>query len=222
MAQKGERMRSVIFLPSREDWLKARNGSIGGSDASAILGMNPYMSNVELWEIKTGRKEVKEISGNPYVEYGAKAEEHLRELFKLDFPKLKVQYQPNNMFTNDAYPRRHTSLDGWIEDSRGRFGVLEIKTSEMQSRLAKAKWDGGIPQNYYMQVLHSMIITQASFAVVCAQLRWSRDGDVLKMTKHYTIEREDVKCDINELIRAENRFVEYLASGKCPPLALDI
>lgn len=215
-------MRNVIFLKSRDDWLKARSGSIGGSDASAILGMNPYMSNVELWEIKTGRKEAKEISGNPYVEYGTKAEEHLRELFKLDFPKLKVQYGPNNMFTNDAYPRRHTSLDGWIEDSRGRFGVLEIKASEMQSRLAKAKWDGAIPQNYYIQVLHSMIITQADFAVVCAQLRWSRGGDVLKMTKHYTIECEDVKCDINELIRAENRFVEYLESGKCPPLALDI
>lgn len=215
-------MRNVTFLESREDWLKARSGSVGGSDAAAIIGVSPYMSNVELWEIKTGRKEAKEISGNPFVEYGTRAEEHLRELFKLDFPGYRVQYLPNNMFTNDDYPRRHTSLDGWLEDKDGRFGVLEIKTCEIQSRLAKAKWDGGIPQNYYVQVLHSMIITQADFAVVCAQLRWSRSGDVLKMTKHYKIEREEVQKDIDELVRAENEFVGYLKSGKCPPLTLDI
>lgn len=42
---------------SREEWLRARKNYIGGSDASAIVGRNPYMSNTDLWEIKTGRRE---------------------------------------------------------------------------------------------------------------------------------------------------------------------
>ena len=34
---------------SREDWLIARKGGIGGSDAAAVLGLNPYKSPVELF-----------------------------------------------------------------------------------------------------------------------------------------------------------------------------
>lgn len=46
-------MVEMIQLASREEWLKNRQ-RIGGSDASAIVGMNPYRSNVDLWKIKTG------------------------------------------------------------------------------------------------------------------------------------------------------------------------
>ena len=44
-------------LKDRNEWLQARQGRIGGSDASAIVGMNPYRTNVELWQIKTGQLE---------------------------------------------------------------------------------------------------------------------------------------------------------------------
>ena len=37
----------MIQLKDREAWLQARAGRIGGSDASAILGMNPYRTNIE-------------------------------------------------------------------------------------------------------------------------------------------------------------------------------
>ena len=42
-------MVTMQVLPNREDWLKHRT-KIGGSDASAILGKNPYKTNVELWK----------------------------------------------------------------------------------------------------------------------------------------------------------------------------
>ena len=44
----------MVILKDRKEWLECRT-RIGGSDASAIVGMNPYKSNVELWEEKTGR-----------------------------------------------------------------------------------------------------------------------------------------------------------------------
>lgn len=52
----------MIQLKDREAWLQARAGRIGGSDASAILGMNPYRTNIELWQIKTGQLVPEDIS----------------------------------------------------------------------------------------------------------------------------------------------------------------
>lgn len=40
---------------SRADWLEVRRTGIGGSDAAAAVGLNPYKSQLELWLEKTGR-----------------------------------------------------------------------------------------------------------------------------------------------------------------------
>ena len=40
---------------SREQWLQVRKQGIGSSDAAAACGLNPHMSILELWMIKTGR-----------------------------------------------------------------------------------------------------------------------------------------------------------------------
>ena len=37
---------------TREEWLQLRRNGIGGSDASVIMGKNPYRSILQLW----GRK----------------------------------------------------------------------------------------------------------------------------------------------------------------------
>ena len=120
----------LLKLNSHDEWLRHRS-RIGGSDAAAILGMNPYRNNVELWEIKTGRRQQEDISEKPYVKYGTEAEKHLRELFKLDFPEYEVGYVENNMFLNDKYPFAHASLDGWLRDSEGRVGIWECKTTNI-------------------------------------------------------------------------------------------
>ena len=33
---------------NEQQWLKGRMNGIGGSDASAVVGMNPYKSNIDL------------------------------------------------------------------------------------------------------------------------------------------------------------------------------
>ena len=111
-------MVQMIQLKSREEWLEKRTSYIGGSDASCVVGMNPYKTNVELWELKTGRREAENIDGNPFVEYGRNAEDYLRELFALDFPQYEVNYCENNIWLNDKYPFGHASLDGWLMDAR--------------------------------------------------------------------------------------------------------
>lgn len=203
---------------SREEWLLHRTG-IGGSDAAAIMGMNPYMSNQDLWEIKTGRRRQEDISDKPYVVYGIKAEDHLRELFKLDFPELTVDYAENNMFFNLRYPWAHASLDGWLTDPNGRRGILEIKTSEILKSMQKEKWYDQIPDNYYIQLLHYLLITDADFAVLKAQLKYDYNGVYLQ-TRHYHIERTEVEEDIEILKNAEAKFWEQVQNETCPDLLL--
>lgn len=213
-------MIKMLKLKSREEWLEKRTSYIGGSDASCVVGMNPYKTNVELWEQKTGRREAENIDGNPFVEYGRNAEEYLRELFALDFPKYEVNYIDNNIWLNDKYPFGHASLDGWLTDEIGRFGVLEIKTTNILQSIQKEKWNHRIPDNYYIQVLHYMIITEADFAILKAQLKYDYDGEIFLTTKHYQIERAEVLDDIEYLIKAEEQFYKAIKDDKRPPLLL--
>lgn len=92
-----------IRFDSMEEWLVNRKG-IGGSDASAILGLNPYKTNQELWMEKKGQISPVDISDKPYVKYGNDAEPLLRALFSLDYPEYTVEYYDNNMLINKKYP----------------------------------------------------------------------------------------------------------------------
>ena len=201
---------------NRADWAKNRSKGIGGSDAAAVIGRNPWMTNVELWEIKTGRRPQEDISGKACVQYGVKAEDHLRAIFALDYPEFAVDYKPFNSYRHPECSYLKASLDGLLtEQATGKKGVLEIKTSEINSRLAAGKWEGRIPENYLYQILHYFIVLpETSFAVLKAQLKTTRDDssgikDIWHDTRHYYISRADFSAEIEELFKAERKFWEY-------------
>lgn len=208
------------ILKSREDWLNARKGYIGGSDASAVIGMNPYKTNVQLWEEKTGLIVPDDISDKPYVMYGTQAERHLRGLFRLDYPEYKVGYRENNLWFNPRYPFAHASLDGWLTDAKGRKGILEIKTTEILQSMQKEKWNQQIPDNYYVQVLHYLMVTEFEFAILKAQLKTMFDGVPYLQTKHYFIDRADVEDEIKYLAAREEAFAADIKAGRKPALLL--
>ena len=210
----------MIVLPSRSEWLKNRSNGIGGSEISAVIGHNPYMDNVTLWELKTGRRQSEDISDKPYVQYGTQAERHLRGLFRLDYPEYKLKYRDNNSWTNPRYPWAQASLDGWMTDQDGRFGVLEIKTTEILQSMQREKWNQQIPMNYYCQVLFYMAVVEADFAVVKAQLKSVFEGVPYLQTKHYPIERSDVQNDIDYMMEKGAEFWEYVKRDERPPLVL--
>ena len=212
-------MVEMIVLKDHDEWLRNRT-RIGGSEASAILGMNPYKTNVELWEEKVGLRVPEDISDKPYVQYGNQAEMHIRGLFRLDFPEYKVDYVENNMFLNDKYPFAHASLDGWLTDADGRKGILEVKTTNILQSMQKEKWNNRIPDNYYLQVLHYLLVTEFEFAVLVAQLKYDYGGDIFKQVRHYKIERSEVQEDIEYLESSEKRFWKLVQDKKKPGLIL--
>lgn len=205
---------------TREEWLEARQNRIGGSDAAAVLGKSPFITNEHLWEIKTGRREQADISAEDAVIYGTLAEEHLRELFKLDFPDYYVGYDANNMWTNPRFPFAHASLDGMLVKDH-KYGILEIKTALINTRLQAEMWKDQIPDYYYCQVLHYLMVTGWDFAILKAQLK-HQIGDELPylQTRHYYIERSDVEGDIEVLEKAEREFWRCVVEDKRPAVLL--
>lgn len=204
---------------STEEWLAARK-LIGGSDAAALVGLNPYKTNIDLWREKTGRQEAPDISNEEFVRFGHEAEPHLREMFALDHPQYKVDYLENNMFFNDKYPFAHASLDGWLTDQDGRKGVLEIKTTNILQSMQKEKWNDRIPDNYYCQVLWYLMVTEFDFVVLKARLRTEWQGEIRVTIRHYTIERSEVMEDIEELRKAAEKFWKAVQEDREPYLIL--
>jgi putative phage-type endonuclease len=215
-------MVEMIQLKDREEWLQYRSHTIGGSDASAILGLNPWMSNADLYRIKTGEKEQEDISDKPVVKFGIEAEALMRELFRLDYPELKVFYKENNLWKNSDYPFAHASLDGWLEDAAGRKGIFENKTVNIMNAGQTEKWKNAIPDYYYTQLLHYFLVTGFDFAILKARLRWEKhdDAEVYCQIRHYRVEREEVLDDIHFLAEKEKEFDQLIKERRQPALIL--
>lgn len=211
---------TIIDNANHAEWLRSRTYGIGGSDASAILGMNPYKTNIELFEEKTGRRIPEDISGKSYVKYGNNAEPLIRSLFCLDYPEYEIFYHENRILRSKAYPFLQASLDGELVDEDGRKGILEIKTSNILQSMQYEKWKDRIPDNYYIQVLHYLLVTGYEFVVLRAHLisEWGQEKQTT--VKHYFIERSEVEYDLKMLLHEEKRFWEYVESGRKPPLIL--
>lgn len=215
-------MVEMKVLKDRAEWLEHRKKYIGGSDAAAVIGQNPWKSNVDLWLEKTGQVISPDISENPNVKFGTNAEPIIRELFKLNYPQYEVLYVENNSWINDKYPFAAVSHDGWLIDQNGRHGVWESKTSEIVSSMAKEKWMSKIPTNYYCQLLHSLMVREdCEFAVLTALLTWRYDDkEVYQQLKNYHIERAEVEDDIKYLADAESKFWGQVQTKTRPALLL--
>ena len=205
----------MVAYRSRKGWLENRK-YIGGSDAAAILGLNPWTSNLDIYNYKTGKDVAPDISDKAVVKYGHDAEASIRRLFALDHPEYKVCYKANNSWTNADYPWAQASLDGWLEDG-DRLGILEIKTTEIMRDKDWDKWKGNIPQNYFCQVLHYMAVMEADFAWLRAYIKYHTQGETRVAIRDYHIERKDVEEDISYLMEKEQDFWENHVEKNIPP-----
>lgn len=215
-----EEIYKIFDFKDEKEWLSGRMNGIGGSDASSIVGMNPYKTNIDLFEEKIGRKIPEDISDKPYVIYGKCAEEYIRGLFRLDYPEYQVEHHEFRILQSVKYPFMQASLDGELTDTEGRKGILEIKTTNILQSMQYEKWKDKIPDNYYLQVLHYLLVTGYDFVVLRAHLNGKWGQDVRTQVKHYFIERNDVREDLDYLLKEEIKFWKYVESGRKPPLIL--
>ena len=91
---------------------------IGGSEASAILGLNPYKSNTEIWQEKDRQDYSQRILViKPYVKYGIEAEQYLTALFALDHPRYEVK-RKYQLYGLQASPISIYSPEPWTGTGR--------------------------------------------------------------------------------------------------------
>ena len=195
-----------IHCESRGEWMQQRCEGIGGSEASIILNENPYTSVVELWESKM-QKSTKDISDNQRVKYGANAEKPLIELFSLDFPNYKVVHEDYLILQHKKHKELQYSPDGLIETDTGLRGILEIKTTQIMNGTQLEKWKDGIPQNYYIQILHGLVVTDFDFVILKVQMKFQFKDELPRLeTKHYVIYKNDV---LEELEYLKKTIIEW-------------
>lgn len=204
---------------NRDEWKENRINGIGGSDASALINMNPWKDCSTLWKEKKGILQSKDISDKPYVQYGINAEEMLRKLYAIDYLEHEVQYIDNVTLQSKQHPWMLCSPDGLLfEKETGRKGILEIKTTNILQPAQKEKWKNQIPMNYYIQILHGLLITGFDFVVLKAQLKnvWMSNENVT-LTKHFTVTREEKQDDLEWLLKAEiDQWQRYFVNNEEP------
>lgn len=183
---------------SHEEWLEHRSKTIGGSDASAILGMNSYSSPYSVWAEKLGKLPPKE--DNEAMRIGRDLEAYVAQRFTEKTGK-KVRRE-NNILWNPDYPYAHANVDRMVI---GEDAGLECKTT---SSLNVTKFKNGeYPENYYVQCVHYMMVTGCK--------RWHLAVLVLgKGFYEFTIERDEE--EIKALAKSEEAFWEYVKT-KTPP-----
>ena len=134
----------------RKEWLQLRRTGIGGSDAGAICGMNPYSSPMTVFQNKTC--EVLEEQDNEAVRQGHDLEDYVAQRF-MEATGLKVR-RSNYMYRSEEYPFMIADVDRLVV---GEDAGLECKTA---SAYNADKWkDGEIPLHYIMQCYHYMAVT---------------------------------------------------------------
>ena len=132
------------------EWLQLRKTGIGGSDAGAICGVNPYSSAMKVFQNKTD--EVVEEEENEAIRIGHDLEDYVAQRF-MEATGLKVR-KSNYMYRSTEHPFMIADVDRLIV---GEDAGLECKTA---SAYNASKWaDGSIPLHYIMQCYHYMAVT---------------------------------------------------------------
>lgn len=142
---------------SREEWVTARLSSIGGSDAGALLGMNPYKSPYALWAEKTGKVPPDDLGEKEAVRLGQDLEQYVAERWtEATGKRLR---RDNNILKNPEYPFAHANIDRAVigETDAG----FEAKTTSSYE-IGKMCRNGEFPPTWLCQVTHYMMVTGAN------------------------------------------------------------
>ncbi len=129
----------------REEWLQLRKTGIGGSDAGAVCGMNPYSSPAKVFQDKVSSA-VSELDSEA-VRQGNDLEDYVAKRF-MEVTGLKVR-RSNYLYRSAEHPFMVADVDRLVV---GEDAGLECKTA---SAYSAGQWkDGNIPLHYILQCMH--------------------------------------------------------------------
>ena len=191
---------------TQSDWLEVRRQGIGSSDCAAACGLNPYMSMLELWMIKTGRVKQSiedESSGIAPLYWGKQLEPLVAEYYSMH---TNNKVRRINAVLQHPDPDKHfmlANLDYSVVGSN-EVQILECKTAgEYGAKL----WRDGVPLYVLCQVQHQLAVTGKRAAHVCV-LICGHETKIFKVTRSESV--------IKHIINAERYFWECVEKDTPP------
>lgn len=175
---------------------------IGGSEAAAIAGLNPYSSAFTVYWDKVGKGEPMKVSEG--MRQGTDLEEYVAKRFCEATGKKvrKCEY----MLQSAEHPFMIADVDRFVV---GENAILECKTSLNRSGYSYDDANN-IPAYQLVQCLHYMSVVGAEKAYL-ATLVFGKDFNIVE------INASDYKDDIASLIQIEKRFWEENVLKEIPP-----
>lgn len=170
----------------RKEWLRYRKRGLGGSDAGAVCGLNPYRTAMQVYDDKT--TDATEETDNEAMRQGRELEDYVARRF-MEAAGKKVR-RANFMYYDEENPFMLADVDRMIV---GENAGLECKTA---SPYLADRWKNGeIPVSYQIQCYHYMSVCNAD-AWYIAVVIFGREF------KYYRIERdEEVISDLRQIER---------------------
>ena len=183
----------------KESWLRYRKHGIGGADAGAVCGLNPYRTAIQVYYDKTSDS-IEDID-NEAMRQGRELEEYVARRF-CEASGKKVR-RANAMFYDEKNPFMIADVDRMVV---GENAGLECKTA---SPYMMDQWtDEYLPISYQIQCYHYMSVCKADAWYLAVVIYG-------KAFKYYRIERDDEV--IGNLIRIEEEFWnEYVLKRVIP------
>lgn len=137
---------------TREEWLEERRKGIGGSDAGAILGLNPWTTPTNVYYDKIGSLHQEEET--EAIRIGRDLEPYVASRFE----ELtgKTVRRTNYLLKTPDHPFLIANVDRLIV---GEDAGLECKTASAYK--AKIYRGGEFPESYYCQTVHYLSVTGA-------------------------------------------------------------
>lgn len=179
-----------------QQWLEVRKQGIGSSDAATACGLNPYMSMLELWMIKTGRIQQNihdESSGHAPLYWGKQLEPLVAEFYSM---QTNSKVRRVNAVLQHPDPDKAfmlANLDYAVVGS-DEVQILECKTAgEYGAKL----WRDGVPLYVLCQVQHQLAVTGKQAAHICVLL-CGHETKIYKVTRNEQL--------IEQIIHAERTF----------------
>ena len=141
---------TIIDLPQgTAEWRQWRHGGIGASEASTVMGENPFKRRDQLLREKRGP--IPNFVTNAAMALGTQLEPEARQRY---IARTNKSVQPTCL-QSLTHSWQRASLDGLAGDG---VGVVEIKCG--QSAYRRTAQTRRVPSYYYAQLQHILAVTR--------------------------------------------------------------
>ena len=197
---------------STKEWEHIRRYSIGGSEASTVLGLSHFQTQRSLYhEKRTPYADDKDVGFQHILDYGHAVEDHVigywaSHLGAIVWPEYR-------MFAHKEYPFITCNPDGILVFRNGKLSLFEAKTAIW---VKMAEWREGIPSYYapqpkqYMEVLNDPRLQDGYIGVCFGGL----EKDM--MVHHYVRNPAEGKAQIEAVV---NFWRTYIVPEILPPFS---